>query len=414
MFRPGSTTEDRPIDVVMLDLICNTPFYDRYLAEALLDRGVRLRLGIASFDREPTYFQRHGLPIGRGLVDAVGQLGLGDGPVRRALKALEWGANQCSVAGWIASAPPDVLHIQWLTFVGKLPVEPWFIRFTQAMGVKVVYTVHDLLPHERSGDDYLAYRSVYRLADGLICHTQASRDELVERFRIAPHKIGVIPHGALFHDVRSPSREEARSSFGYRDTQVAVVCSGMLRPYKGIEFLLEAWPSVVSRYPDALLVIAGRAKDPAYLDHLKRRLRQIGLGDSVRLDARYLPEEDMVRYHAAADILVYPYREITQSGALLTGMGFGKAIVATAVGGLSETLQDGQNALLVRYGDVEGLADRLAYLAERPSERRRLGAAARTELEREYAWPRIAERTIEFYRDLLGAAAGAKVWSVGA
>jgi glycosyltransferase involved in cell wall biosynthesis len=396
----GDAKSRHPLAVIVMDLICNTPFYDRHLIECLARHDVRLRLAIPTFDREPDYFRGHGLQAGRGLLDVVGKLGWPNSRKRRLLKGLEWAINQAIVMLWVAWWKPDILHVQWLTFPTTYPFERWFLRWVRRRGVPIVYTVHDLLPHERKPGDVEAYGEVYRLADALICHTYESRSRLVELFDVDPARVAVIPQGPAFHDRVSISREQARATLGYSPRQIVVLAPGMIRPYKGTEFLLEAWQLASRMNRDLVLAIVGRAKDSAYLDQVKEEITRHGIEGSVRTHFEYQPEERLIAHHAAADILVYPYKEVTQSAALLTGMTFEKPIVATRVGGLGETLRDGETAVLVDYGDGPELAHCLVHLAEQPSVRRRLGEAAAADVAARFAWPDIAAQTLQLYRDV--------------
>lgn len=402
-----SRRSGRPLAVIVMDLICNTPFYDHHLIESLGDFNVRLKLAIPTFDREPDYFRRHHVPVGRGLVDVVGRLRMQNSARRRLLKGIEWAMNQAIVGSWIMTWKPDIFHVQWLTFPTTYPFERWFLRWVKRRGVPIIYTIHDLLPHERMPGDIEAYREIYGLADGLVCHTYDSRDRLVEIFGVDADKVAVIPQGPAFHDRESVSRDEARAALGYAPSQVVVLAPGMIRPYKGTEYLLEAWQAASRSDPNLVLAIVGRAKDASYLEYIRGEITRLGIESSVRMHFEYQPEDQLVAHHAAADILVYPYKEVTQSAALLTGMTFGKPIVATRVGGLKETLTDGETAILVDYGDGPRLAGELFRLAENPSERKRLGEAAAADVQRRFSWTRIAQQTVDFYRDVLSRTADA-------
>jgi len=121
----------------------------------------------------------------------------------------------------------------------------------------------------------------------------------------------------------------------------------------------------------------------------------------VRLELRFVSVQELTDFYRAADVLVYPYREITTSGALLTGAVYGKPIVATALPAFEQILRHGETALLVHYGDVGALASALLRLIGDEDLRRTLG-------ERLLAngfpqWPEIASRTYECYRAAVAA-----------
>ncbi|MBI5468802.1 MAG: glycosyltransferase, partial [Deltaproteobacteria bacterium] len=134
-----------------------------------------------------------------------------------------------------------------------------------------------------------------------------------------------------------------------------------------------------------------------YMEEIAARIRELGLEKSVRTFFRPFTTDEIVLFHSASDMVVLPYKDITQSAALFTAMAFGKAIIATAVGGFTETLKDGKTALLVNYDDSGGLASAILRLARSPEEMTALGSGALEELKMNYSWDRIAQMTMEYY-----------------
>jgi glycosyltransferase involved in cell wall biosynthesis len=179
-----------------------------------------------------------------------------------------------------------------------------------------------------------------------------------------------------------------------------VLLFGVLRPYKGVEFLLRAWAQRAQPADsEARLVIAGYATR-SYEQHLRSEIRRLGVDTSVVTDFRFLPEDELRAYIAAADVVAYPYRNITQSGALFAGMNAGKAVVVTDVGGLPEVIDDGRNGFVVEYGDEKMFVDRLERLIDDADLRRQFEWAAQATVDDKYSWEAIAQKTMNCYRDL--------------
>jgi glycosyltransferase involved in cell wall biosynthesis len=295
---------------------------------------------------------------------------------------------------------PDILHVQFLQMLEQgLPFEVWFCRFLQRRGVKLIYTVHNILPFHTGDRHRKRYERVYRLADALICHTSQTRNQLIEEFHIDRRRIWIVPHGPMFHDFERPGVAEARRALGFSSDDCVVAWQGFVAPYKGLEFLLDTWQLVQNARPDARLYIAG-AGPARYLAELQEKVRALGIERTVRLDFRFVPARELPALIQAADIVVYPYREITQSGALLTGLTFGKPIVATDLPPFRETLERDQAGLLVPYADVPAFAAALICLVENPSERYRLAAKAAALA---VSWSDIARQTEDCYRAVLGS-----------
>lgn len=389
----------RNTKVFILDMLCMTPFYDRYLVEALSKKLSDVILVAISFHPEPEYFGKYNVKRLK-IVDIVSKLKISNQMLRQALKLPECLINLSLLSFRMIYKRPAILHVQWIPLITRTPLELWFLKLAKAMGVKIVYTVHNVLPHDTGLTYKSIYKKIYLFVDTLICHSVQARNELIAEFGMSDEKIWVIPHGPMSHDRVNISRADARKLLSYREDQVVILCFGVIRPYKGIEFLLDALKIITKKYKNTSLVIAGNG-EAAYLDKIRKYISELKLNEHVRQDFKYIPDNELPIYFQAADILVYPYKNITQSGALLTGMTYGKPIVASSVGGLKETLRDGKIGLLIEYGNAENLADALMALINSPEERTRLGKAALEELNNKYSWDVIAEKTLECYKKTL-------------
>lgn len=392
----------RPRRIVLLDLWCCVPYYTGHLCRALREQDVDATLGSVNYYFDPGYFPRLGIPRDPGLVDLVSRLRLQRRLLRRLLRALEFGVNLAALGVRFCLAPPDVVHVQYLPFAELgWRFELLFLRLLRRRGIRIAYTVHNVLPHDTGTRHRSLYEALYRVPQIVICQGDEARHRIVSDFGVDPHKVRIVPHGPLFHDRPLPEPGEARARLGLSREDDVVLCQGFVKPYKGLEFLLEAWPRVTARHPRARLVLAGTGEAP-YLDSLRRKVFALGIGPSVRLDFRFAPSEELPALFQAADVLVYPYRDITTSGALMTGINYAKAIVATNLPAFRESLRDGETALLVDYGDHEALAGALARLLGDPEERGRLGRAlaGRRAEAPAASWNEIAARTAACYEEL--------------
>ncbi len=173
---------------------------------------------------------------------------------------------------------------------------------------------------------------------------------------------------------------------------------GYIREYKGLDLLLEAWEAVRDSRPGARLVVAG---DPVRLAPERREELEawaVRLGAVARFE--YIPFSDVARYFAAADVLVMPYRHISQSGVLYLALSLGVPVVATRVGALPEMLRDGDSAVLVPLESPSALAEALIRVLGDPGLRDRLAEGGRR-VAKEHSWPSIAERTERAFVRLL-------------
>lgn len=353
--------------VWLYDPFCFTPWYTAELALALKESGLNLRLLCGSLVREPKYFQHRSLApeVRLSFLSRVPNLGLR--PISRLLRftqSISTIRMLVSDLKSVSSPRPKVLHLQQLPLLDR-GIESDFalIAAAQHLRVPVIHTVHNILPHSAGEQARSRYDKLYRQVDHLICHSIYAAERLTSEFGIDQSRISVIPHGPLF-TVEAPSPQEdkmaARQRLGIPLDRPIVLWQGILAEYKGLDMLLEAWrlyidsnSSVASVRP--LLLIAGTG--PRNIELITReQVRK--MPSSVRADLRYIASGELPDFYSAADILVYPYRAITTSGALLTGLSYRKPIIASDLPPFGDYLISGQNAILVepRNVDAWGLA----------------------------------------------------------
>ncbi|HWZ45605.1 MAG TPA: glycosyltransferase family 4 protein [Candidatus Saccharimonadales bacterium] len=403
---PSASTPRARLRVAYLDLWCFIPYYMAAITTALADQNIQPQLLSSSYRLDPEYFRRRKIANNRGLLDLVSRRQVRIPWLRRWLKLTEYCFNLTLFTLKLLFAPPEIIHIQYLALLSRgLPVELWMLRIAKWRGIRLVCTVHNVLPHD-TGDRYKAgFSRLYAMADLLICHNRAARARIEQEFGIPSKRIEVIPHGPLQQLPGSMTPQEAVEDLQLPKDRIIVLWQGVIAAYKGIEFLLEAWKHVSSK---ALLLIAGAGEGPL-LAKIKAKVEEpeSDLSNRVRLDFGFIPPEKLPAYYQAASVLVYPYSQITTSGALLTGLGYGKPIVATRLPAFEEMFHegkagnDGQSALLVEYGDARSLAAAINSLIESEPLRTRLGAASKRLAETAYSWEQIAIRTRQAYDALL-------------
>jgi glycosyltransferase involved in cell wall biosynthesis len=260
------------------------------------------------------------------------------------------------LATGIARRRPDRLVIQWwhpffAPLVGTL------LLAASAARVPSTLIVHNVLPHEEGPADRFIARRIYRRADH--CIVQAT-SEAASLQALAPGtRATVVPHPIqdLFMDeeLRPEARREAKAALGWDPAHRLVLFFGLVRPYKGLDLLIEAFDAVIARHPDARLLAVGECygSDAVYRSAVAR----LSDPDRVRLDLRYVSSEEARRLFVAADVVVLPYRHATQSGVIQTAYAAGRAVISTRVGGLPDVVEDGVSGRLVAPEDPAALAD---------------------------------------------------------
>ncbi|MFT4036444.1 MAG: glycosyltransferase family 4 protein, partial [Patulibacter sp.] len=308
---------------------------------------------------------------------------------RQLARAVEHPAGMRRLRG----RPADITHIQWA------PIQELDLLALPRRR-PVVITAHDILPREARRWQRAAQRAIYERARCVIAHSEHGRRRLIEEAGVDADAVRVIPHGAFEHLALTPRAPlPAELGRGGDPQRPVVLCFGLIRPYKAVDLLLDAWRQVRA---DAELWIVGR---PRGVELAALR----ALADArVRFVPRFVTDGELAACFDAAQLAVLPYREIEQSGVLATALAFGLPTVATAVGAFPEAAQAGALAT-VEPGDATALAAAISRLLGDATERAILTAGARRLALGSWSWTAVAQQHLALYRELLGADADAKV-----
>jgi glycosyltransferase involved in cell wall biosynthesis len=371
-------------------------------ANSVLGYGTSLANALADLGVETVLATTRDYPHGTWARSPVARIAPATAPRGYAGKAAQELAYLARAVDLLRRARPDVVHVQWL----RWRLEIGLLAALRLAHVPIVLTVHNVTPHEPGTADRPYHRLLYRLPARLIAHTDGTRDELVRAFRLPPERIAVIPHGLHESPHRVLPTDTARGELALSPTATVFLLYGLVRPYKGWPELLAAFERARRRGVDAVLVIAGRASAPV-AEEVRRRVA--GLPDAARdrvrlhlvLDA-FLDRDATDRLFSAADVVVLPYRGISQSGVLFQAFSYGRPVLASAVGGLREVIREGENGYLFAAGDAVALGDRIVELTGRRLELSACGERARTAASRTHHWRGIAELTREVYRAAVG------------
>lgn len=304
---------------------------------------------------------------------------------------------------WCRFRGYNILHIHWV-FQFSLPwarqhrwalklMEWWFglyLRTARSLGYKIVWTAHDLLPHERIFEDNRRARDLLlSVASRVIALSEATADEL--RALGARH-VSVIPIGSYADPYPvTLTTKEARASFGFDDDDVVVSLIGRVEPYKGADLLLRA-TALLPTTSKIKVLLAGSCPDGQYRDELTRLANEAG--GRVVVNFRWVPDDDLARYLQATDIAVFPFREISNSGSILLAQSFARPVIIPKFSVLSDI--PGDTAIRVDAG-IDSLvaalqrAERLTEAEYRDMSEASLAWATRTD------WTTIARETIETY-----------------
>lgn len=304
-----------------------------------------------------------------------------------------------------------LLHILWNNKF-ELFDRTVLMAYYKLLGKQIVLTAHNVNARARDGGDSVLNRATlrfqYRVCDHILVHTEKMREELISHFGVLESAVSVIPYG--FNN-KVPDTEltcaAAKEKVGLGNGQKVVLFFGMIAPYKGLEFLLQAMAMVLRSDPSFRLVIVGKPKNCArYWESIQGQIRDLGLQNFVVQRIEFLPDPEIEVYFKAADVLVLPYTYIFQSGILSLGYSFGLPVIASDVGSLKECIINDETGYICQPQDPADLAralntyfsSNLYHQLEKHRARIRAFAAE------EYSWEKVAKISNSVYTRLLGKA----------
>jgi len=328
--------------------------------------------------------------------------------LRRALAGVGWEtvASKMSWRPWSLARRRRVrvVHLHWLEpwiahtagwrFWMLLPLFGFQLLALRLSGVRIVWTVHNLMPHEtRTPERYAAMAwLVARLAQTLFVHGRSLVDPVARAWWIAPTKIRVIPHGHYRDWYPTPGdRAATRRELSVSDEAIVFLVVGSVRRYKGVPELTQAFEQAA--LPQASLVVAGKALDETIEREIAAAAERRE-GAIVRI-AEFVDDQRLSDLLHAADVLVLPYRRAMTSGALVLGMSFGLACIVPDRGCLPETLGP-EGGVVFDPEKPDDLRHALIELANDPE---RLARCRTTNRQRaaSFDWSAIAKATANAY-----------------
>jgi len=311
--------------------------------------------------------------------------------------------------GYALTARPRVFHVLWNNKF-ELFDRTALMLFYKLLGKQIVLTAHNVNIRVRDGGDSWLNRATlkfqYRWCDHIFLHTEKMRTELVAEYGVPAGKTTVIPFGlnsTVPDTALTPAG--ARQRLGLAAAEKVLLFFGNIAPYKGAEYLVDAFMELAARRSDCRLIIAGRPKgEPEYWAGLLARINASALRDRFILRIEFVPDADTEIYFKAADALVLPYTHIFQSGVLFLGYNFGLPAIAADVGSFKEEIIAGRTGLIFQPRDTAGLvraleeyfaSDLYAHLPERRPDIRQFARER-------YSWTTVARLTTAVYKQLGG------------
>lgn len=245
----------------------------------------------------------------------------------------------------------EILLTAWWTYFFALQYAYINARVKKA-GKRVMYICHNVKQHENRPLESFFTKLAFKDVDYFIVHSNEDRENLLKYRPDANIKINVHPTYDHFASLYDKTRAEFIKTKKKPNT---ILYFGVVRQYKGLKYLIEAFPMVLKEISDANLLIVGDfwEKEEEY----RQMLKDYRIEKSTELINRYVPNEEVGDYFLMADVVALPYISATQSGIVQIAYGFQKPVIVTRVGGLPEVVDEGKTGFTVNPQDSLSLAE---------------------------------------------------------
>ena len=312
---------------------------------------------------------------------------------KRIVKALETIVNYVRLIIFVKSNHIDIVHFQWFPFLELGNVEIYVLKTIRwiSPNTKIVYTHHNIYPHNSSETKKKAYKkrllNILPFIDKFVVHNSTTKENVHTEFGIDNNIIYVQHHGIFY------PREDF-DNIKKTTNKKKILMYGMQSPYKGTDILVNAINLLPKEIKLQIEVeIVGRLGDE-YLS----TFREVAILNQIVINPKRISNKELYEKISSSDYLIYPYRKISQSGALLLGLYFNKIIVASDLPQFVETLKGFKHEWFFRSDSPDSLASLLQRLiTEENSVEGELKIIE--DLKKEYSWDNVAKSTLLMYKN---------------
>lgn len=332
----------------------------------------------------------------------------GDAPLME--KALRVLIYYTRLIAYATRSDARIFHILWLNkfmFFDKIFLNIYY----KLLGKKIVFTAHNVNAGERDGTDSflnrISLRFMYSVVDHIFVHTDRMKKQLVGDYYVSEEKVSVIPFGVNNVIPKSNmTRGAARHRLRLKDSEKVMLFFGNIAPYKGLEYLISAMAALKEKIPDLRLIIAGRVKDKDcedYWERIQKLIDNNGLGQSILLHIRYVPDEEVEVFLKAVDVMILPYKHIFQSGVIFLSYNFGLPVIAADVGSIRDSIIKGETGFVFRVEDIIDLEDKieLFFKSELYGRTKENARNIIEYVNKNNSWRKVSGITYEIYQKLL-------------
>ena len=220
---------------------------------------------------------------------------------------------------------------------------------------KILFITENVVSHEANFIDKFLTRMGLKFASKFLVLSGIVEKEVKQYSKGKKIYRSELPVYDCYKPNEKVDLTKIKVDLGFEENSLVLLFFGYVRKYKGLDILIESFPKILSKNPEAKLLIVGEFYDnpKEYLELIKK----LGIENNVKVVNQFVPNEDVAKYYQAADVVILPYRSATQSGILNVAYGFYKPVIVTNVGGLGEFVDEGKTGFVVKPDSPEAIAE---------------------------------------------------------
>lgn len=311
--------------------------------------------------------------------------------IKRILRTIEVFCNYVVVAFYVVFKRPDVLHIQWLPLTEVCSLELYILKLYKIISpkIKIYLTAHNVYPHELSEAGKVKYKKrflkVDKAIDGYMVHLNSSKVMMQKEYSISEHRLHVAYHGLYI--------PEGYKLNEHSNEKVNIILYGYQTLYKGADLLVDAVGLLSSEIRNKINVEIIGSTDSILFTAYSEKASQLG----IKWVNRFVSDEELYAAIGESDLILLPYRNISQSGVLLLALSYKKPILTSDLPSFKETLEGYPDDYFFKSADSRSLSEIIERFVSGKIDQDKIKSII-SELNKKFAWKETAKATIRAYQ----------------
>ena len=285
----------------------------------------------------------------------------------------------------------DVIQTEW--FIAS-PIDYFFLKKIKKLSkAKLIMTVHDILPFNELFYDRYFYGKLYDLADKIILQAPGNKSRFASLFPNDVDKVRIIPHGHMLDYIETAEKSGSRKILGIPENKLVLLFFGQIKKVKGVDVLLKALSLLKDKHPELSVIIAGSVWKTDFSE-CEKIINSNQLDNCLKLDIRYIPDNEIKYYYGAADACVLPYTDVYQSGVIQLAYGYKKPVISSDLQAFTQFVKENISGFVSKRGDEASLARAIERLIANQNNLAEMGENGYKLVKSELDWEKLTKQMI--------------------